>query len=119
MPKAIMLNIKPHHTLTSILNPFATFEASAAACQALPSNCFLPVCNPRLWEGFSVIFLLGKKTHQKILGAQLGELAGGPQWWQIFFFLVFLQAKPEQAGQREAGTCTRALSKEKRACSKI
>lgn len=101
MPKAIMLNIKPHHTLTSILNPFATFEASAAACQALPSNCFLPVCNPRLWEGFSVIFLLEKKTHQKILGAQLGELAGGLQWWQIFFFVFF--ASKTRAGRAERG----------------
>lgn len=118
MPKAILLNIKPHHMLTSILNPFATFEALAAACQALPSSCFLPVCNPGLCfvmrEGFSVIFLL-EKTHQKILGAQLGKLAGGLQWWQLFF----LQAKPEQAGQQEAGTCTKALSKEKGGCRKI
>lgn len=86
MPKAILLNIKPHHMLTIILNTFAMLEALAATCQALPSSCSLPVCNPRFCfvrrEGF---FCLLEKTHQKILGAQLGELAGGLQWWQLFF----------------------------------
>lgn len=46
MPKAILLNIKPHHMLTIPLNTFAMFEALAATCQALPPGCFLLCATP-------------------------------------------------------------------------
>lgn len=64
--KVILLNIKLHYMHTFILKSFATCEALEAACLALPSNCFLPVCN--LWlcfvtrKGFSDSFLSWRET---------------------------------------------------------
>lgn len=59
--KVILLNIKLHHMHTFILKYFTTFEALEAPCLALPSSCFLPVCNPWVCfvtrEGFSDTFV--------------------------------------------------------------
>lgn len=90
-----------------ILKHFAMFEALVASCPALPSSCFLPVCNPCLCfvtrEGFCDAFLSWKVTPEDV-GSSAGKLTGGLQLRQ-----PFLQAKPYQVGQREVGTCICSL----------
>lgn len=68
--KVILLNIKLHHMRAFILKYFAMCEALVASCLALPSSCFLPVCNPWLCfvtrEGFCDAFLSWEVTPEDV-----------------------------------------------------
>lgn len=108
--KVILLNIKLHHMHTFILKYFATFEASEAACLALPSGCFLPVYNPWLCfvtrEGFSDAFLSWRETPEDT-GSSAGKAGRRAAAVAPFF------ASKTIAGRAARGWDLRCLNQER------